>query len=87
MQGLMCLSAGATFACPPEGHLLLLLLQEDEAARSFDRAAIRLRGERAKLNYKLADYKDEFGNIVEDKKLSVRQHLLLSCLEHPALVQ
>lgn len=48
-------------------------VQEDEAAKSFDRAAIRLRGQRAKLNYHISTYQDEFGQIIEDKKLS--EHL------------
>eukprot|EP00967_Tisochrysis_lutea_P087090 scaffold123081_cov22-Tisochrysis_lutea.AAC.1 len=73
-------SCASSSSCVPSLHAYCALhvlhhsftQQEDEAAKSFDRAAIRLRGQRAKLNYHISTYQDEFGQIIEDKKLSVR---------------
>eukprot|EP00775_Hariotina_reticulata_P006507 gene6507-6734_t len=39
---------------------------EEDAARQFDRAAIKIRGKKAKLNYLYADYVDADGNLLED---------------------
>ncbi|KAL6762405.1 hypothetical protein V8C86DRAFT_2517558, partial [Haematococcus lacustris] len=52
-------------------------VQEDEAARAFDRAAIRLRGNRAKLNYSLSDYMDENGQLIDDPRLSAHLNSVL----------
>ncbi|WIA12304.1 hypothetical protein OEZ85_012360 [Tetradesmus obliquus] len=39
---------------------------EGDAARQFDRAAIKIRGKKAKLNFLYADYVDADGNLLED---------------------
>eukprot|EP00879_Flechtneria_rotunda_P002266 GHRR01002457.1.p1 GENE.GHRR01002457.1~~GHRR01002457.1.p1 ORF type:complete len:961 (+),score=474.22 GHRR01002457.1:588-3470(+) len=39
---------------------------EDDAARHFDRAAIKIRGKKAKLNFHYHEYVDADGNLLED---------------------
>ncbi|KAI8465531.1 MAG: hypothetical protein J3K34DRAFT_525267 [Monoraphidium minutum] len=41
-------------------------IEEDEAAMAFDRAAIKLRGRKGKLNFTYEDYVDGAGNLKED---------------------
>lgn len=42
-----------------------------EAARTFDRANLFLRGNRGKLNYSYSDYVDAEGRLIQDPKLFV----------------
>jgi hypothetical protein len=42
-----------------------------EAARTFDRANLFLRGNRGKLNYSYSDYVDAEGHLIQDPKLFV----------------
>ncbi|KAG2498520.1 hypothetical protein HYH03_003771 [Edaphochlamys debaryana] len=44
-------------------------LEEKEAARAFDKAAVKLRGMRAKLNFAYSEYVDEQGNLLDDPKM------------------
>jgi hypothetical protein len=50
-------------------HYLGSYGSEEEAARVFDLASIRLRGPRAKLNFKLEDYLTESGEVLDDERL------------------
>ncbi|GAX84678.1 hypothetical protein CEUSTIGMA_g12099.t1 [Chlamydomonas eustigma] len=45
-------------------------VSEEEAAHMFDRAAIRLRGHRAKLNFNIQEYMDSSGNLQEDSRIA-----------------
>lgn len=44
---------------------------EQEAAKAFDKAALRIRGKKARLNYRYCDYVDSAGNLLEDKHIDV----------------
>eukprot|EP00955_Chlamydomonas_euryale_P080392 363419-Chlamydomonas_euryale.AAC.3 len=50
---------------------------EEDAAVAFDRAALMVRGDRARINFALESYKDAQGNIVED--LGLRAKIDASC--------
>ncbi len=47
----------------------MLLNHPDEAARIFDKAAIRIRFDKARLNFHLKDYVDECGNVLPDPQV------------------
>lgn len=44
---------------------------EEEAAKAFDKAALRIRGKKARLNYRYCDYIDGDGVLVEDKHIDL----------------
>ena len=41
----------------------------DEAARIFDKAAVRVRGDKARLNFRYRDYTGDDGHILEDPQV------------------
>ena len=59
------------------GMPLLIILphrSSEESARIFDKAAVRVRGDKAKLNFRYRDYVDGSGAIIPDHQVGLDPH-------------
>lgn len=48
---------------------------QEEAAIAFDKAALIVRGDKAKINFPIQNYQDAYGNLLVDEAINTKLHV------------